>query len=146
MGQGGQTQKQSTLQRIEEAAERLAGEKKAPAPVPDVAGRDIPTPLGAVTLAAAPPAPPAPAQAPVVVGDGVAGQAAGTISDVGLLRDQLEQVVVNLRSRLDTHEKVLGDLNTMWQGAKTAVDKIAKQVESHEALINALVDALEAIK
>lgn len=139
MGQGGQVQSQSFSQRIKAAAERLVdgaekvaapvekvaetvlGEPTNPAPVatvPDVSGKDVAT---------------APATAPAAPSD-----TAPAISDVGLLRDQLEQVVSNFRGRIDS---VVSDV----AGLVTRTSQDAERIASHESRLKAVEDGLEAM-
>jgi hypothetical protein len=79
---------------VEQPAPDASADYPAPAPVPDVAGRDV-APVEAA------PAPAPVAAAPPAVGEG---------GDIELLRNQLGEVVTNFRSRLDRHEQVLNEI------------------------------------
>lgn len=60
-------------------------------------------------------------------------------TDVSLLRAQLEQVVTNFRSRIDTHDGILKEITS-------GLAVVVSEVESHKSVIESLVKALEALK
>lgn len=136
----GQTQPKSVVQRIEEAAERrlqgktedvsvLATPVVTPT-VPAVDGSDVAT--GTDTHISTK------LSAEVTPQETNTAEAA-PVTDISLLRDQLEQVVTNFRSRLDSHEGLITDLQSVYK-------TVTAEIEDHKASIDALVTALESIK
>ena len=154
MGQGGQSsqggkpQGESLLDRIkdvvtahvEPAPAETPAETSAAAPavtVPDVSGADVGTAPATPAESA-----PAPAETPAAQET----PAAAPISDVTLIRDQLEQVVTNFRARLDGHDSVLADVEGTVKDLAATVETVKTAIEDHKTILDALVDAIELLK
>lgn len=143
MGQAGQTQTPSLKDRVAGIVDKI--ESGTVTVVKDVADT-VTEPQSAMTGPAPVATETAPDATSTTVDESVIEQLKGfAAGDVELLRGQLEQVVTNFRSRVDSHEGLLGDLQTAVADVKTTVEALSEKVATHEGLISDIATALETL-